>query len=499
MSQILLETILRLAAEKSIDEIRVETGKKIAFKAAGENDYRLSNNALNYPQAAGIIDFLAKNSGDMEPPKIGAATYAHTYDKTPFSISVTRSHSDIEMIIRRMEADETIEEKAKKAQEKALVFAPESKPDDAAKPASEEVSDSFKWLETLLTVMVGNRASDLHLYSGSQPIIRVDGDMTAMENFPVLTRSELEKRLFEIIPEHRKEDYSVDREIDFSLSFKGLGRFRVNVFNDMMGIGAVMRCIPEKIMSIEQLGLPQIVHEFCRIREGLILVTGATGSGKSTTLAAMIDYINGSRKKHIITIEDPIEFVYQPKSCRINQREVGVHTRSFSQALRAALREDPDIVLVGELRDLETVAMALETAETGHLVFGTLHTNTAAGTIDRIIDQFPSNQQDQIRVMLSTSLKGIIAQVLCRRKEKGRVGAYEVLNVTSAIANLIREKKTYQITSLIQTGRNYGMVSMNDSLGSLVAEGIIHPEEALANASDREGMKKILTSLGWVV
>src|SRR5690606_26140605 len=255
-------------------------------------------------------------------------------------------------------------------------------------------------------------------------------------------------------------------------------RFRVNVFANRLGIAAVLRQIPNQIRTAEELGLPQALLDLCFLTKGLVLVTGPTGSGKSTTLAALIDYINRNRSDHILTIEDPIEFVHRNKKCLVNQREVGVHTESFKRALRAALREDPDIILVGELRDLETVAIAIETAETGHLVFGTLHTTTAPATVDRLIDQFPADQQEQIRVMLADTLKGVVAQTLCKKVGGGRIAALEILLVNHAISNLIREGKTFQIPSVMQTSKAKGMCTLNDSLLDLVKKGLVEPAEA---------------------
>src|SRR5579872_1221163 len=318
--------------------------------------------------------------------------------------------------------------------------------------------------------MVAAGASDLHLCVGSPPIVRKDGRMQALDaSAAPLTEDALVALLMPILPEMNRKEYTERRDTDFAYEIVGLARFRGNAFFDRRGPGAVFRVIPSQILTAEQLGLSQALLQLCQLHKGLILVTGPTGSGKSTTLCAMIDYINRNRQDHIITIEDPIEFVHENQKCLINQREVRTHTESFKDALRAALREDPDIVLVGELRDLETVAIAIETAETGHLVFGTLHTTTAASTVDRIIDQFPSDQQAQIRVMLSESLRGVIAQNLCRKVGGGRVAALEVLIVTAAVSNLIREGKTFQIPSMMQVGKAVGMVSLNDALMELVA------------------------------
>ena len=295
-----------------------------------------------------------------------------------------------------------------------------------------------------------------------------------------------------IIPQPNQDEFARRNDTDFAYEIKGLARFRANVFLDRKGRGAVFRVIPAKILTAEELGLSPAILKLCKLNKGLVLVTGPTGSGKSTTLCAMIDYINRTRNDHIITIEDPIEFVHQNQQCLINQREVHNHTRSFKDALRAALREDPDVLLVGELRDLETIAIAIETAETGHLVFGTLHTTTAASTVDRVIDQFPADRQSQIRVMLSESLRGVIAQTLCRKIGGGRVAALEVLLTNGAISNLIREAKTFQIPSMMQVGRAQGMVALNDALADLVKKGLVTPEEAVLRAVDKGGLETLL-------
>ncbi len=289
---------------------------------------------------------------------------------------------------------------------------------------------------------------------------------------------------------------SVDHDTDFAYEIEGLARFRANIFMDRKGMGGVFRIIPSKILTAEDLGLSKHILNLCDLSKGLVLVTGPTGSGKSTTLCAMIDHINRHRDDHLITIEDPIEFTHENKKCLVNQREVHNHTDSFKDALRAALREDPDIVLVGEMRDLETIAIAIETAETGHLVFGTLHTTTAVSTVDRIIDQFPADRQQQIRVMLSESLKGVIAQTLLPKKGGGRVAALEILIVTPAVSNLIREGKTFQIASSMQTGKNVGMVMLNDALFDLVQNGLVEPRDAYIKAVDKTNFESMLTRNG---
>ena len=351
-------------------------------------------------------------------------------------------------------------------------------------------------IDDLLREVTARNASDLHLTTSFKPFIREDGNMVTIESFPVLTPELNRQLIFEIAPEHNRREFEAEFDTDFSYELQDLGRFRVNVFMDRFGIGAVLRLIPSKIPNFEDLGLPKAVRDFCFLSKGLVLVTGPTGSGKSTTLAAMIDFINRNRTEHIITIEDPVEFVHTPKRCLINQRELHSHTRSFPNALRAALREDPDIVLVGEMRDLETMEIAIETAETGHLVFGTLHTNTAASTVDRIIDKFPADRQNQIRSMLASSLKGVVAQTLCKKKPSGRVAAFEILVVNNAVAANIREAKTFMIPSIMQTARNIGMQVFNDALFQLVADGLVDPKESYVKSVEKEAFVKKLNDNG---
>jgi twitching motility protein PilT len=353
-------------------------------------------------------------------------------------------------------------------------------------------------IDAFFHLMCEAKASDLHLSVGTTPLVRKDGHMQPLDTAaPVLDAAMVQRLLDPITPEKNKAEFAERRDTDFAYEIAGLARFRANIFMDRKGMGAVFRVIPSQILTAEQLGLSPAILNLCKLNKGLVLVTGPTGSGKSTTLCGMIDYINRTRKDHIITIEDPIEFVHENKVCAINQREVHNHTMSFKNALRAALREDPDIILVGEMRDLETVAIAIETAETGHLVFGTLHTTTAASTVDRVIDQFPADRQSQIRVMLSESLKGVISQTLCKKVGGGRAAALEVLIVTSAVSNLIREAKTFQIQSMMQVGKNIGMVTLNDALMDLVTKKLVAPEEAYSKAIDKTGMETLLKRIGW--
>jgi twitching motility protein PilT len=352
-------------------------------------------------------------------------------------------------------------------------------------------------IDALFHRMVQAGCSDLHLSAGHPPLFRKDGEIVALGQGEAPLSSEVIQDLIApIVPELSREEFKSDHDTDFSYSVPGLARFRCNLFRDLNGNGGAFRVIPAKIPTAADLGLPQCVLDLCDLGKGLVLVTGPTGSGKSTTLAAMIDHINETRSAHILTIEDPVEFVHPKKRCLINQREVGTHTGSFKRALRAALREDPDIVLVGEMRDLETVSIALETAETGHLVFGTLHTNTAPSTVDRIIDQFPTDRQSQVRTMLSESLRGVIAQTLCRKIGGGRVAAFEILLVNAAISNLIREAKTFQIPSIMQTGKGQGMTTLNDSLLDLVKRKLVDTEEACHKAVARTEFQALLQRQG---
>jgi twitching motility protein PilT len=340
--------------------------------------------------------------------------------------------------------------------------------------------------------MIDQDASDLHLSTGNQPLLRIHGDLVRVDA-PPLEADDLKTLVYEIAPEYKIKHFEETGDVDFGYEYPGVARYRVNFYNQRAGIGAAFRLIPSKVMTLDELGMPPVLKRFTMLKKGLILVTGPTGSGKSTTLAAMIDYANLNRKEHIITIEDPIEFVHRSQNCLVNQREVGVHTKSFASALRGALREDPDIILVGEMRDLETIELALTAAGTGHLVFGTLHTTNAAKTIDRVIDVFPTNQQNQIRAGLSESLKGVVAQNLFKRIDKpGRCAALEILVVDTAIANLIRETKTHQIPGMIQVGKKKGNLPLDDAIMEHLRAARVSPEEAYEKAADRKKFRMLL-------
>jgi twitching motility protein PilT len=340
-------------------------------------------------------------------------------------------------------------------------------------------------ISELLAFGVKNNASDLHLSAGLPPMIRVDGDVRRI-NTPPLEHKDVHGMVYDIMNDKQRKDYEEFYETDFSFEIPGLARFRVNAFNQNRGAGAVFRTIPSKILTLEELGCPPVFAEIADQPRGVVLVTGPTGSGKSTTLAAMMDQINNQKQEHILTIEDPIEFVHESKKCLVNQREVHRDTLGFNEALRSALREDPDIILVGEMRDLETIRLALTAAETGHLVFGTLHTSSAAKTIDRVVDVFPAAEKDMVRSMLSESLRAVISQTLLKKVGGGRIAAHEIMIGTPAIRNLIRENKIAQMYSAIQTGQGLGMQTLDQNLLELVNKGLISKKDARARAANKD-------------
>src|SRR5437016_11547670 len=349
-------------------------------------------------------------------------------------------------------------------------------------------------IDAVFNLMNETGASDLHLASGSQPILRVRGEMERVK-FPALENDDLKAMLYEIAPEYKVKVFEETGDVDFGYEIPGVARYRANFFNQKYGVAAVFREIPSKVLTAEQLGLPPIMKKFAALHKGLVLVTGPTGSGKSTTLAAIIDHANKTRHDHIITVEDPIEFVHESKSCLINHREVGLHTKTFASALRGALREDPDIILVGEMRDLETIELALVAASTGHLVFGTLHTPSAAKTVDRMTDLFPAEQQNKIRATLSESLTGVVAQHLFMRiDKKGRVAALEILVFTTAIANLVREGKTHQIPGMIQVGKKMGNQPLDDAIMEHLRMKRVSPEEAYDKCLDKKKFRPFLAT-----
>jgi twitching motility protein PilT len=349
-------------------------------------------------------------------------------------------------------------------------------------------------IDAFFKLMNDQGASDLHLIAGQQPALRIRGDIERVK-YNVLENNALRSMLYEITPEDKIKVFEETGDVDFGYEIPGLARYRSNFFMQKNGVGAVFREIPSSIMTVEQLGLPSVISKLATLPRGLVIITGPTGSGKSTTLAAIIDEANRLRKDHIITVEDPIEFVHTSQGCIINHREVGMHTKSFANALRGALREDPDIILVGEMRDLETISLAIEAASTGHLVFSTLHTTSAAKTVDRIIEVFPANEQTQIRSTLADGLRAVIAQVLFKRiDQKSRIAALEVLIATPAVRNLIRESKTHQLASSMQTGKKYGMQLLDDAIMGLYNRGYIGADEAYAKANEKARFRPLLKS-----
>jgi twitching motility protein PilT len=406
-------------------------------------------------------------------------------DPTPQTVGLLRQQlrgMDVEIVRVRAE----FFEKCMRA-----AAAPPEWSEGLPKVEENEPKRSSPKLDVLLKRMVAEGASDLHLSGKQEPRWRIDGEMMAIDGARPLGAAEVFELIEPTMRESSKKEFIESNDVDFAYAIEGVSRFRVNLFRDRGGVSAVLRQIPDRILTVEQLGLPTVVQGICEFPKGLIVVTGPTGSGKSTTLAAMVDFINRHKRAHIITLEDPIEFVHRSQACLINQREIGPHTRSFARALKAALREDPDIVLVGEMRDLETVSLALETANTGHLVFGTLHTSTAVSTIDRIIDLFPPEQHGQVRTQLADSLRAVVAQTLCRKLGGGRVAALEILVSNPAVANLIREAKNAQIMSVMTTQKSLGNRIMTEELASLVMHKVIAYEEALSKAIDKNTLAKL--------
>jgi twitching motility protein PilT len=513
----------RLHRERG-SELVFASGQPVVMRTAG-GDVPVLRQQLTSQQIAGVFAELVPPEIRNGFPSAGVTRFAYEAPAGRVAVLFERKEAVVRALVRPQAGE------AEATSVSASAASPEAAPSQAAVPArpgpgrgggpraaaaqpSEDAApppeeaaeppapmapapvDPRAALDQLLVLAVDRRASDLHLTSDAPPAMRIDGDMVQLEEYGPIPRARLREMIFSVTPEKNRLQWEKEKDTDFALEMPGV-RFRVNVFDDRRGIGAAMRQVPTKIRTADELNLPKAVIELCEHSKGLVLVTGPTGSGKSTTLAAMVDHVNRTRAHHIITIEDPVEFVHPSRRCLVHQREVGTHTMGFKQALRAALREDPDVVLVGEMRDLETISIALETAETGHLVFGTLHTNTAPSTVDRIIDQFPADRQPQVRTMLSESLRGVVSQTLCKRRGGGRVAALEILIVTPPVANLIREGKTFQIPSTMQTGKSFGMQMLNDALLELVKSKQVEPEEAYAKAVAKTEFKGQLERAGF--
>ena len=501
-----VEGMLKMLSDTSARGLRLAVGSPARIMDADGAPQDASSHPLTRQEILQLIGPIIPEHARRRLPQETTVEFDHASASGAFKVTILRNGSEIAVsIVPDASASAPGATSAAGARSAAPVasvapapvapIAPAvpAAPVAPVAPASTSASAGAPPIDRLFRLMIDAKASDLHLSSNMPPLIRKDGRIQPLEaDAKAVTPADMIALLDPIIPQPNQDEFARRNDTDFAYEIKGLARFRANVFLDRKGRGAVFRVIPAKILTAEELGLSPAILKLCKLNKGLVLVTGPTGSGKSTTLCAMIDYINRTRNDHIITIEDPIEFVHENKGCLINQREVGTHTEGFKTALRAAMREDPDIMLVGELRDLETVAIAIETAETGHLVFGTLHTTTAASTVDRVIDQFPTEQQSQIRIMLSESLKGVIAQNLCRKIGGGRAAALEVLLVNSAIANLIRESKTFQIPSMMQVGRASGMVALNDALMDLVTKKLVEPEEAYLKSVDKAAFEGLL-------
>jgi twitching motility protein PilT len=480
-----LDPLLQALVNRNAEELVLAQGCRPSFRF-GEELQPVSKQDLSETQ---ITALLAELSDQIQPGAAIAPTGRFDYlspDGLTFVCQIDNGGSGFRATVHRhVEVEVT------------PAAAPDPGPaPSAAPPVVTAPRPGEPEINALLRQMVQLGASDLHLSADETPMVRVDGDMTRLPGVTRMASEKTRELVTAILPEKNLDEYERTNDTDFAYEIEEVSRFRANVFTDRKGTGAVFRTIPTKILTAADLNLPSATLDLCQLTKGLVLVTGPTGSGKSTTLAAMVDHINRERSDHIITIEDPIEFVHQNRKCLINQREVHNHTDGFKKALRAALREDPDIVLVGEMRDLETIAIAIETAETGHLVFGTLHTTSACSTVDRIIDQFPADRQAQIRMMLSESLKGVISQTLLKRIGGGRIAALEILIVTAAISNLIREGKTFQIPSLMQTGKKHGMQMMNDALLELIRQKQVDPEEAYRNSLDKTSFVSQLRNAG---
>jgi twitching motility protein PilT len=473
-----IDNLIGMMVQRHVDKALLVNDRPMNLYVGGQSH---PGQTISGPQLQTVITEVTPPNLRDKLSQDGGFSFPYTCGHGNFEISVGRGGGTLQVTIAKAGTNGHAAPPPP-AQETA------PPPPAPAQPAAPAGTRIIQHMDEMFRLMKQLEASDLHVSADETPIMRIHGKMKRLEEFAVHDHEMLKRALYQIAPQRNKDEFEATGDSDFAYEVEGVARFRCNFFMDRKGMGAVFRLIPSDILTFEQLKLPNSIKDLCFLSKGLVVVTGPTGSGKSTTLAAMVDFINKQRDEHIITIEDPVEFVHPNLQCLVNQREVHVHTQSFKKALRAALREDPDIVLVGEMRDLETIAIAIETAETGHLVFGTLHTTTAPSTVDRIIDQFPADQQAQIRVMLSESLKGVIAQTLLRTKDGKRVAAHEILLVPSAVANLIREGKTFQLPSQMQIGKSIGMLTMNDSIMEHVKSGRVDPHEGYVKAVDKTGL-----------
>ena len=472
-----LDKLIQVMHDQRADALQLAVGKPASLMQNG-TVRPITREPLSDSQIQGLLREIASAEA---APQLGAGeSVAFVYRAPSGEVRVEHKSGANGVAVLRPVAP---------AAPSAAPSPPPSPPSVASPPArsTQETAGLRAAMDTMFRTMVASGASDLHLRSGEPPMLRLHGEL-ARQDLPAIPAERLEAMLLSIMTPKEIGEFREANDTDWAYEVEGVARFRCNAGRDRHGPIAVFRVIPATVRTADEMGLSREVQNLCYLTKGLVVVTGPTGSGKSTTLASLVDLINSTRTDHIITIEDPIEFVHASKKCLVTQRQVGLHTRSFKHALRAALREDPDIILVGEMRDLETVSIAIETAETGHLVFGTLHTTTAASTVDRIIDQFPPDRQSQVRVMLSESLRGVIAQTLCKKISGGRVAAREILLTIPAVSNLIREGKTFQIPSIMQTNRKTGMVTLNDALMELVDGKLVEPKEAYMKSVEKAGM-----------
>jgi len=493
-----LDKFIQVMFQQGASGMRLASGAAVVLEVEGV-ERPVTKDVLTKPKIMALLREIAPDGMKDHLDAESRMAFGYAVDGKRVDVEIFHAGDDVTVTIgparpRRSSAAISMPMEARAPSAEPAAPAPRRPPPTAA--ASDATAAAEERIQGFLRTLVDSGSSDLHLRVGEPPLIRKQGEMKRLEGLTPLTIDEMEALIFSIMPDRNKKEFAETNDTDFAYEILDLARFRANALRDRKGPAAVFRVIPTKVQTAEELNLSEEVQKLCFLTKGLVLVTGPTGSGKSTTLAAMIDLINRKRTDHIITIEDPIEFVHPNKSCVITQRQVALHTESFKRALRAALREDPDIVLVGEMRDLETVAIAIETAETGHLVFGTLHTTTAASTVDRIIDQFPADRQSQIRVMLSESLKGVVAQILCKKIGGGRVAVREILLAIPAIANLIREGKTFQIPSMIQTNKRMGMITLNDALMEVVEKKLVEPAEAYMKCADKSGLEAMLKAKG---
>ncbi len=492
-----LDKFIQVMFQQRATAMRLASGAAVMLEAEGGAGERpVTREPLTGPKIMALVREIAPEGMKDHLDAESRMAFGYAVDGLRVDVEILHMGDEVQVTIGPAKPRRSSAAISMPMEARAPAQAPSPAPAPGRRPAAAATADATaaaeERLQDLLKTLVESGSSDLHLRVGEPAIIRKQGEMQRLQGREPIGVEEMEALVFSIMPERNKKEFAETNDTDFAYEILDLARFRCNALRDRKGPAAVFRVIPTKVQTAEELGVSEEVQKLCFLTKGLVLVTGPTGSGKSTTLAAMIDLINRKRTDHIITIEDPIEFVHPNKSCVITQRQVALHTDSFKRALRAALREDPDIVLVGEMRDLETVAIAIETAETGHLVFGTLHTTTAASTVDRIIDQFPADRQSQIRVMLSESLKGVVAQVLCKKIGGGRVAVREILLTIPAIANLIREGKTFQIPSMIQTNKKLGMVTLNDALMDVVEKKLVEPAEAYMKAVDKAGLEAML-------